>query len=368
MSQGPTMDPHHMPPYPMHHQYPGMPYYPPVPHNYYGSMPADNNEINSRSRYPKNFSQQHSRHTPVSGHHNGRSFTPAHSVGSSNADDENKPPSERMSDEGESTTSYSRKDRALGLLCERFLKRCCYRSDRDFISIDEAARTLSVEKRRIYDIINILEAIHIVSRKCKDTYFWHGTAHLPITFAKLQRHALSIWKEDGIEHGLIPCDNDSENNNQENSSNASDLKSEPCGIQMLLESANAATSSKGDKTQCSEGVIPPKEKSLARLCRCFIQLFLVGNDVISLNDACDKILQIQEDEESNRKKEGSIKTKVRRLYDVANVMVSLGIVVKVGNPKNGNPKNSRPIFKWTYSMSPKEMKRLYYKAEPAQEN
>ena len=137
---------------------------------------------------------------------------------------------------------------------------------------------------------------------------------------------------------------------------------------MLLESANAAKSSKGDKTQCSEGVIPPKEKSLARLCRCFIQLFLVGNDIISLNDACDKILQIQEDEESNRKKEGSIKTKVRRLYDVANVMVSLGIVVKVGNPKNGNPKNSRPIFKWTYSMSPKEMKRLYYKAEPAQEN
>lgn len=356
--------------------YSSMPYYPPQPYDVHPSI--DNNYLystkpcQSTSLLPKHSkhpqykpiqSNQYTSHTPIISASN-NSIQTTSNVHQTSARTNGSSPTP------DTTTTYSRKDRALGLLCERFLEKCCYREDKDWISIDEAARTLSVEKRRIYDIINILEAIHIVSRKCKDTYFWHGTTNLPVTFAKLQQHALSIWKEDGIKNGLIPStDNakkisddkicDKEKTADKAVSDVESKNKETCGIRMLLESAKATTDSKnGDEN--TENLIPPKEKSLAKLCRCFIQLFLVGNDVISLNDACEKILQAHGDTDSSKKKEVSVKTKVRRLYDVANVMVSLRIVVKVGNDKNGNPKNSRPIFKWIYNMNPKDMQKKFH--------
>ena len=42
------------------------------------------------------------------------------------------------------------------------------------VLLDEAGITLGVERRRIYDIVNILEAMDIVSRKAKNLYTWHG--------------------------------------------------------------------------------------------------------------------------------------------------------------------------------------------------
>jgi hypothetical protein len=53
-----------------------------------------------------------------------------------------------------------------------------------------------IERRRIYDVTNILEALDVVSRKNKNNYIWHGTTHLSRTIKKLRDSALLDFGED----------------------------------------------------------------------------------------------------------------------------------------------------------------------------
>eukprot|EP00594_Rhizosolenia_setigera_P006979 CAMPEP_0178951446 /NCGR_PEP_ID=MMETSP0789-20121207/7235_1 /TAXON_ID=3005 /ORGANISM="Rhizosolenia setigera, Strain CCMP 1694" /LENGTH=812 /DNA_ID=CAMNT_0020632329 /DNA_START=302 /DNA_END=2740 /DNA_ORIENTATION=+ len=265
--------------------------------------------------------------------------------------------------------TYRRKDKSLGLLCDNFLTRYggetllqfpSSQSDLDdsfsfqkdsCISIDTAASDLSVERRRIYDIINILESIHIVSRKCKNTYNWHGTKHLPSTLSKLQRIAVETWEDDS---------------------------------KRFLGSAIAQKTNDVEEARRELGV--KKLKSLGKLSQEFVQLFLAGNEIVNLNDATEKIVgvgptaaasqdsgnakSVNEKAESSKSASSSstcwMKTKSRRLYDIANVLASVGIIAKLtandGNSsgmssnstKGANSKN-RGSFKWVYEISPRDL-------------
>lgn len=111
-----------------------------------------------------------------------------------------------------------------------------------------------------------------------------------------------------------------------------------------------------------------KEKSLGRLSQKFIQLFLIGHETVALTDASDKILgetpmpelppdtPAEEIIKARNSANKVMKTKIRRLYDIANVLASIGLIVKLNCGNNMNMANkNRPSFKWIYPVSPTEI-------------
>lgn len=72
-----------------------------------------------------------------------------------------------------SSLQYSRKEKSLGELCRRFLGLYGSQS-RSLLYLDQCTRELAVERRRIYDIINILESFQVINRQAKNAYHWKG--------------------------------------------------------------------------------------------------------------------------------------------------------------------------------------------------
>ena len=231
---------------------------------------------------------------------------------------------------------YDRNQKSLGLLAKKFMQTFSHLPGGSIgtsISIDDASQALSVERRRVYDIINILEAVKIVTREKKNCYMWHGDGGLPKYFAELQAEAFLMWTEEAKSNGLL---ND---------------------VDVSAFVPHAPMIDDEDR----------KEKSLGKITTRFLQLFLVGNESIGLTEVSDRILgtssaKIEEKAVDNpevaKRMAARMKTKIRRLYDVVNVLSALDIVNKlnVGSSYTRGP--ARPTFKWVYTVSPKELVRF----------
>nr|XP_020467997.1 transcription factor E2F8 [Monopterus albus]XP_020467999.1 transcription factor E2F8 [Monopterus albus] len=240
----------------------------------------------------------------------------------------------------ESEKMVSRKEKSLGLLCHKFLVRYpdypnpALNND---ICLDDVATELNVERRRIYDIMNVLESLHMVSRSAKNRYTWHGRTKLAQTLAILKKvgedHRYGQQMQ-LIRQRLLDKEFDFDREEKENEE-VVDVESGEQGQKELFFVELPGVEFK------AASVNSRKDKSLRVMSQKFVMLFLVSNPRVVSLDVAAKIL-IGEDQAADQDK-NKFKTKVRRLYDIANVLRSLKLIEKVHVTEE---RGRKPAFEW----------------------
>ncbi|GJN29156.1 hypothetical protein PR202_gb17353 [Eleusine coracana subsp. coracana] len=239
--------------------------------------------------------------------------------------------------------AYSRKQKSLGLLCSNFV--ALYdREDVEAVGLDDAAKRLGVERRRIYDIVNVLESVGILVRRAKNRYAWLGFAGVPAALKELKNahcSPLSFFdqkralKEASGSVASLPLEESSAANvsDDEDDDKLGDADEDEDGEKLSQSVDNL--SDKPDASSCRLRSDHRKEKSLGLLTQNFVKLFLTMEvKTISLDEAARLLL-------GEGHAESNMRTKVRRLYDIANVLSSLNLIEKTHQADT-----RKPAFRW----------------------
>ncbi|XP_074359623.1 E2F transcription factor-like E2FE isoform X1 [Apium graveolens] len=226
---------------------------------------------------------------------------------------------------GSRESNYCRKQKSLGLLCSNFLS-LYDRDGIDTIGLDDAAARLGVERRRIYDIVNVLESIGLLTKKAKNRYSWKGFGIIPKTLQLLKQEGLKesyTSFEDPLPFKILEEEVDEKMQTSNNSSQN--------------DKSNASSASKVSGLGASKS--ERKEKSLGLLTQNFVKLFLCSDvEMISLDEAAKILLGDAHDLSLMR---NNSTAKVRRLYDIANVLSSMNFIEKTHHPET-----RKPAFRW----------------------
>ncbi|GLT48081.1 hypothetical protein SLA2020_217220 [Shorea laevis] len=224
--------------------------------------------------------------------------------------------------------TYSRKQKSLGLLCSNFLS-LYNRDDVDLIGLDDAASRLGVERRRIYDIVNVLESVGVLTRRAKNKYTWKGFEAIPRALEELKGDGFSnsfYYFESGSHTKVSDDEGDEDDESFCNPSFTNPNTGSHSGYLKPSSALKSSASSKIDNR---------REKSLALLTQNFVKLFLCSNvKLISLDEAAKLLL-------GNAENMSVMRTKVRRLYDIANVLSSMNLIEKTHTLDT-----RKPAFRW----------------------
>ncbi|KAK1794771.1 hypothetical protein P4O66_009974 [Electrophorus voltai] len=84
----------------------------------------------------------------------------------------------------------TRYDTSLGLLTKKFVQLLGQSAD-GVVDLNQAADVLKVQKRRLYDITNVLEGVHLIKKKSKNNIQWMGCNLAEVGGALTQKQSLS---------------------------------------------------------------------------------------------------------------------------------------------------------------------------------
>uniref|UniRef100_A0AC34FG01 E2F/DP family winged-helix DNA-binding domain-containing protein n=1 Tax=Panagrolaimus sp. ES5 TaxID=591445 RepID=A0AC34FG01_9BILA len=240
---------------------------------------------------------------------------------------------DESADENDENTSepISRKEKSLGKLCKRFLLAMDEESQTgQDVHLETVAKKMSVEKRRIYDIVNVMEALEAMSKTNKSYYRWHGLARLPILMAQLAKESLKEnlpTKIMQVEQAmcsfteLAPIGHSQQQQNE----TVGSLVGESQGS---TTSSSSKSLSQNDSFKSGTCRDRNGKNSLAQLCRRFLMVLLCNpkdKRRVSLDVASTVLIKDPESEGFDPPS----RSRCRRLYDIANVLVAMGLIKKV---------------------------------------
>lgn len=102
------------------------------------------------------------------------------------------------------TKKNTRYDTSLGLLTKKFTS-LLESSPDGVVDLNKASETLQVQKRRIYDITNVLEGIGILEKKSKNNIQWKGGSRDGQSYGTLKKELRQLKKRENQLDNLIRC-------------------------------------------------------------------------------------------------------------------------------------------------------------------
>ncbi|KFK25734.1 hypothetical protein AALP_AA8G152700 [Arabis alpina] len=242
--------------------------------------------------------------------------------------------------------SYSRKEKSLGLLVINFVN-MCNRDDVDLIGLDYAASRLGVERRRIYDVVNILESIGIVARSGKNQYSWRGFGDVPRVLDELREEGMrekaamipyvANLEVEEERAAIVPyvTNSEMEQGMPEKSAIIPYVASSEMVLYDQVKEEPLMLTPDYQENIPSPKPDGKKEKCLWVLAQNFVKLFLCsGDELITLDGATHALVNESQDLMNMR-------TTVRRLYDIANVYSSMNLIEKTQIPGT-----KKPAYRW----------------------
>eukprot|EP00897_Mesotaenium_endlicherianum_P007510 jgi/Mesen1/6788/ME000035S06168 len=243
----------------------------------------------------------------------------------------------------EDQDTYVRKEHSLASLCLKFFR--LYASQEGAtVHLEDMANFLGVRKRRVYDIVNVLESVEVLQRRGKNEYVWLGVSSMADAFDKLRAEALKLSSEKLTAAGVMS--ESPESDMPEFSTpdfQKDDAEEEGDG----MEEIEIESSAKGSDTSAEPEVegtvegrsVPRREKSLRALSEKFVQVFLFNeNQALHWNVVVEIILGIVPSSKAMQKR-------ARRLYDIANILSALHLIEKVA-PGDSPASSNKPLYRW----------------------
>jgi len=178
--------------------------------------------------------------------------------------------------------------------------------------------------------VNVLESIMVVSRQAKNKYLWHGMSRLPEALGEIRSTRLDEDHTEGDDAAT-------------GHAGGHDGDRVHAVSELIAGATHTPASTPGSARPPTER---RREKSLGALSKRFVQLFLLSETgVVPLHVAADKLVEGGKDASATEK---SHKTKIRRLYDIANILQSLGLIQKMNMEDSEGER--RPAFKWLFQV------------------